>query len=113
MLIAMETLPETTTIHDVLALARTLSPYDRSRVAWLISRAENAPLPERASVDEAIEFYLADACSLGRTAELAGVTRWDVIAYLKARGIPLFAPGEQDAHEMDAQAQQLEREGFL
>lgn len=109
----MEPLTGTTTIYDVLALARTLSPTDRYRLAHLIGRAENTPLPERASVDEAIELYLADACSLGRAAELAGTTRWNVIAHLKERGIPILAPGEQTAHEMDAQAEQLEREGIL
>lgn len=106
-------MPETTTIFEVLALARTLSPADRYRVAHLLGRAESTPLPERAALDEAIELYLADACSLGRAAELAGITRWHIITQLKERGIPVFAPGEQTAHEMDAQAEQLEREGIL
>jgi predicted HTH domain antitoxin len=104
---------ETTTIYAVLALVRTLSPVDYSRSARLISRAENAPLPERAAVDEAIELYLLEACSLGRTAELAGMTRWDIIALLKEHGISVLALGEQSAHEMDVQAEQLEREGIL
>ncbi|MBI1765728.1 MAG: UPF0175 family protein [Acidobacteria bacterium] len=104
---------ETTTIYDVLALARTLTLADRSRLARLFPRAENTPLPERASLDEALELYLADACSLGRAAELSGVTRWKIIAYLKERGIPVLALGEQTAHELDAQAEQLEREGIL
>ena len=109
----METTTETTTIYDVLALARTLSHSDRSRLAKLFSRAEDAPLPECASVDEAIELYLADACSLGRAAELAGVTRWELMTRLQERGIPLLVPGEQTAREMDAQTAQLEREGIL
>ncbi len=103
----------TITIYDVLALARTLSPNDRSRLAKLFNRAENAPLPERATKDEALELYLADACSLGRAAELAGVTRWELMARLKERGIPLLVPGEQTAREMDEQAAQLERDGIL
>jgi predicted nucleic acid-binding protein/predicted HTH domain antitoxin len=110
---AMEPMTETTTIYDVLALVRTLSPADRSRLAKLFSRAENAPLPEHASIDEATELYLADACSLGKAAELAGVTRWNIIARLKERGIPVFAPGEQTAHELDAQAEQLRLEGIV
>lgn len=110
---AMEPMTEITTIYDVLALARTLSPADRSRLAKLFSRTENAPLPEHASLDEATELYLADACSLGKAAELAGVTRWNIIARLKERGIPVFASGEQTAHEMDTQAGQFRLEGIV
>jgi predicted HTH domain antitoxin len=112
-LLAIEPMAETTTIYAVLALVRTLSPVDYLRFARLMNRPENAPLPERTTVDEAIELYLIDACSLGRTAELAGVTRWDMIAFLKEHGIPVLAQGEQSAHEIDAQAAQLEREGIL
>jgi predicted HTH domain antitoxin len=104
---------ETTTIYDVPALARALSRADRSRLANLFSRAEDAPLPERATKDEALELYLADACSLGRAAELAGVTRWELMARLKERGIRLLVPGEQSARKMDAQTTQLECEGIL
>lgn len=110
---AMEPTTETPTVYDVLALVRTLPQADRLRLAKLFSRAEHAPLPEHAPIDEATELYLADACSLGRAAELAGVTRWDIIARLKERGIPVFAPGEQTAHEMDAQAEQFKREGIV
>jgi predicted HTH domain antitoxin len=46
---------------------------------------EEQPLPETASVEEAIALFLADQCSLGRAAELAGVTRWDIQDILKAR----------------------------
>ncbi|MGH9754304.1 MAG: UPF0175 family protein, partial [Blastocatellia bacterium] len=94
---------ETTTIHDVLALARFLSKPDRSRLVELLSREQGEPLPECASIDEAIELYLADACNLGRAAELAGVTRWDIIDRLKERGIPITAAGDESAEEMDAQ----------
>jgi integrase len=33
-------------------------------------------VPEQASLNDALALYLADAWSLGRAAELAGVTRW-------------------------------------
>jgi predicted HTH domain antitoxin len=109
----METTIQTTTIYDVLALARALSISDRHRLAKLFGREQDAPLPERASVDEAIGLYLMDACSLGRAAELAGVTRWDIIRRLKERGIPILVPGDQSAQEMDALAEQPEREGIM
>ena len=79
----------------------------------LLSRLEDAPLPEQATLEEAITLYLADACSLGRAAELASVTRWDIIDQLKERGIPILVYGDQTAEEMDAYAEQLEREGYL
>jgi predicted HTH domain antitoxin len=69
--------------------------------------------PAHATLDEAIALYLADACSLGRAAELAGVTCWDIQDRLKARGIPIVAAGDQSAAEIDTLAEQLEREGIL
>ena len=79
----------------------------------LLSRLEDAPLPEQATLEEAITLYLADACSLGRAAELASVTRWDMIDQLKKRDIPLLVYHTRSAREMDALADELEREGFL
>jgi predicted HTH domain antitoxin len=105
--------PETVTIPDILALTRHLSAADRHWLAELLSRLDDEPLPEQATLEEAIALYLADACSLGRAAELAGVTRWDIIDQLKARGIPLLVYDDGTAEEMDALAEQLAREGFL
>ena len=62
---------ETGTVHTIMALARQLSSADRRWLVDLLSRASDAPLPERATLDEAIALYLLDACSLGRAAELA------------------------------------------
>ncbi len=109
----MNVATESTTIHNVLALVRALSESDRYRLVELLSREQDEPLPERASIDEAIELYLADACSIGRAAELAGVTRWDIIDRLKERGIPIVAAGDELAEEMDALAGELRREGIL
>ncbi|MFZ4657403.1 MAG: UPF0175 family protein [Caldilineaceae bacterium] len=102
---------ETVTLQDVLSLTRFLSEEDRRWLATLLNRLEETPLPEVATVDEAIAFYLADLCSLGRAAELAGVTRWDIIDKLQERNIPILVYGDQTAEEMDAFAEQLEREG--
>jgi predicted HTH domain antitoxin len=65
------------------------------------------------AIDEAIELYLAEACSLGRAAEIAGVTRWDIIDRLKERGIPIIAAGDEMADEMDALAEEIRQEGIL
>jgi predicted HTH domain antitoxin len=109
----MKLSPETVTIPDILALTRHLSASDRQWLAELLGRLDDEPLPEQATLEEAIALYLADACSLGRAAELAGVTRWDIIEHLRERGIPILSPGDGTAEEMDALAEQLAREGFL
>lgn len=104
---------ETVTEHTILALARRL-PADRRRwVAEWLSREHDAPLPEHATLDEAIALYLLDACSLGRAAELAGVTRWEIQDRLRTWSIPIPIPGDQSAQAMDDFAAQLEREGIL
>lgn len=102
-----------TKLQDILVLARTLSPAERDRLVHLLKPEQSAPLPEGISVDEAIELYLADVCGIGRAAELAGVTRWDVMDRLKERGIPLIAPDTESVEEMDAVAEELRREGYL
>ena len=109
----MTTTTETEAVHTILSLARQLSAARRQWVAELLSRESDTPLPEQATLDEAIALYLLDACSLGRAAELAGVTRWDLQDRLKELGISLSIAGEQSAQELDALAEQLEREGVL
>lgn len=109
----MSVATETTTVYDVLALARRLSASDRHWLAELLGRQHDAPLQEHASIGEAIALYLMDACSLGRAAELSGVTRWDIQDRLRELGIPILAPGAQSAQEIDDLAEQLEREGIL
>ena len=109
----MITTTETVTAHTILALARQLSAARRRWVADLLSRDNDAPLPEHATLDEAIALYLLDSCSLGRAAELAGVTRWDIQDRLKEWGIPIPVAGDQSAQEIDELAEQLDREGIL
>lgn len=79
----------------------------------IVSRLEDTPLPETATLDEAIALYLADACSLGRAAELAGVTRWDIINQLKERDIPDSSYHTRSAQEIDDLADELAHEGIL
>lgn len=109
----MTEITETTTVYTILALAGQLSMDDRRHVAALLSRENDAPLPDHATVEEAIALYLLNACSLGRAAELAGVTRWDIQDRLKELGISVPVAGNQSAQEIDELAEQLEREGLL
>jgi len=104
---------ETTTVYTILALAGQLSMDGRRQIADLLSREHDAPLPDHATVEEAIALYLLNACSVGRAAELAGVTRWDIQDRLKALGISIPVAGNQSAQEIDEFAEQLAREGLL
>ena len=100
-------------LQNILMLTNQLTVEERERFKKLLNCDENAPLPESATIDEAIELYLAEACGLGRAAKLAGVTRWDLIDRLKERGLSLYVVGDRTAAEMDAVAEDLKREGML
>lgn len=62
---------------------------------------DDEPLPESATLDEAIELYLADKCSLGRASQLAGVTRWHIMDQLHERGIPTNGNHELTEDEIE------------
>ena len=106
---------ESITPQKILELAQTLSPADLRWLQEQLSQLlqEDEPLPEHATLDEAIELFLADKCSLGRAAELAGVTRWDIQDILKERGIPIMIYSSKTVEEMDQLAEELEQEGLL
>ncbi|MEZ4865957.1 MAG: UPF0175 family protein [Caldilineaceae bacterium] len=106
---------DTLTPENVLELAQKLSATD---LRWLQEQIEHlleeeAPLPEQATLEEAIALFLADQCSLGRAAELAGVTRWDIQDILKERGIPVMVYSGRTVEEMDQLADELAQEGLL
>ncbi|MGB0386302.1 MAG: UPF0175 family protein [Ardenticatenaceae bacterium] len=65
-------------------------------------------LPESATLDEAIELYLADKCSLGRAAELAGVTRWHLQDMLYERGTPASLGSDLTLSEIDDMVDMVE-----
>lgn len=100
------------TPEKLLELAQSFSPADQR---WLCEQLdqllaeEAAPLPEQTMLEEAIELFLAAQCSLGRAAELAGVTRWDIIDVLKERGLPIhMGDTDLDPAEMERQIERLE-----
>ena len=105
---------ETVTPQKVLELAQTLSVDDFN---WLLEQlqclAADAPLPQSTSLAEAVMLFMADRCSLGRAAELAGVTRWEIIDALAERGIPIHQDAEMTPAEMETQFEQLEAMGLL
>src|SRR5437867_13244437 len=78
----------TITPQQVLDLARRLAPEQRR---WLVTTIQTEladDLPEQATIDQAIDLYLADQCSLGRAAELAGITQWALKRIVAERGTP-------------------------
>ena len=105
---------ETITRQKLLELAKALSPTD---LHWLADQLhqllDEEPLPERASLDEAIKLYLADKCSLGRAAELAGVTPSHIQDILYERNLFLEVYGHHSRAEIEALNEKLEREGVL
>ena len=110
---ATSTATVTATVQDALAIARLLPDADRQRLVDLLTLDEDAPLPDHATIDEAIELFLADACGLSRAAALAGVTRWDLLDRLRERDITIPIVSHRTAKEMDALTGELRREGIL
>lgn len=94
--------------QKVLELALTLPPTEQKWLAEQFSQFVYDELPESATVDEAIELYLADKCSLGRAAELAGVTRWDMMDILYERGIPTNGGHELTLEEYETMFEMME-----
>jgi predicted HTH domain antitoxin len=111
---------ERITPQTVFEMAQHLSPADlrwlREQLDQLLAQTPLSEelLPEQATLEEAIALFLADTCSLGRAAELAGVTRWDLQDELKARGIPIYGGDpNMTLPEMEAQIERFEAMGLL
>jgi predicted HTH domain antitoxin len=101
------------TVQQILELAQSLSPIDQRVLVERLNRQIDDSLPEKATVEEAIALYQADKCSLGRAAELVSISRWEFIAMLKKRNIPVIVETDLTAAEMDAIEKELEHEGVL
>jgi predicted HTH domain antitoxin len=100
--------------EQLLKLACLLSPGD---LCWLVTQLnrvlDEAPWPDHVTLDEAIAFFLAGRCSLGRAAELADVTRWDIIDLLQARSLTYYVDGEITLAQQNELFEQLEIQGYL
>lgn len=100
-------------VQKIVELVSDLSWNDQRVLLDLLNRQIGERLPEKATVDEAISLYLADKCSLARAAELANLSRWELIDILKSRDIPIIIESEFTATEMNEIEKNLEREGLL
>lgn len=103
----------TITPEQVLDLARRLAPAEQRWLALHLQEHLATTLPAHATLDEAVDLYLADACSLARAADLAGVTRWDLLDRLQARGAMQLPSEDRSADELDDLAERLEQQGLL
>jgi predicted HTH domain antitoxin len=104
----------TVNAQDVLDLILFLTPADRHWLTEQLQRLDAAkPLPQQATLEEAIQLYLADSCSLAKAADLAGITRWELqdILYERGTSVEIYCP--DSAEEMDVIAAEMEREGLL
>lgn len=66
-----------------------------------VSRAMRIPLPElksRLQLELAISLYQQSILSLGKAAELAGLTRWELNDILARRGVPMHY-GDKELNE--------------
>jgi predicted HTH domain antitoxin len=108
---------ETLNAHELLDLVQFLTPADQLWLAEQLNRLTQSnqvkPLPQQATLDEAIQLYLADSCSLAKAADLAGITRWELQDILYERGTPVEIYGDLSAEEMDNLTDQLESQGYL
>jgi len=108
---------ETLNVHELLDLVQLLTPSDQLWLAEQLNRLTQSdqvkPLPQQATLDEAIQLYLADSCSLAKAADLTGITRWELQDILYARGTPVEIYGDLSAEEMDKLTDQLESQGYL
>ncbi len=108
---------DTLKVEEVLDLAQFLTPADLRWLAEQLNHLTNGnghkPLPKQTTIEEAIQFYLDDRCSLAKAADLAKITRWELMDIMYERGTPVEIYGHRTADEIDALAEELEREGVL
>ena len=99
------------TLQDAVKVTEELSLADQLRlIATLSDRLsreveETLPLPpvevpDQEALEQAIALYQQEEISLGRAAEMAGITRWELMRLLKARGTPVTVQ-VLPAEEMD------------
>jgi predicted HTH domain antitoxin len=100
-------------LPHLLTLVRQLPAAQQSLFALALQYHPDMILPTTASLDEAMALVLADICSLSRAAELANVTRWDLLDALNAHGVALVIDSHFTVDEMDDLADRLEQRGLL
>jgi predicted HTH domain antitoxin len=88
------------TLQDAIEVTEELSPVDQLRLIAALSdrlsrEVEETPplspveVPDQEALEQAIALYQQGETSLGRAAEMAGITRWELMRLLKTRGTPV------------------------
>ncbi len=108
---------DTLKVEEVLDLAQFLTLADLRWLTEQLNHLTNGnghkPLPKQTTIEEAIQFYLDDRCSLAKAADLAKITRWELMDIMYERGTPVEIYCPDSVEEMDARMEEMEREGLL
>jgi predicted HTH domain antitoxin len=90
----------TVTLQDAIEITAELSPTDQLRLiaaltdrlgrelSWSSISSQQEILSTEA-LDRAITLYRQDAVTLARAAEIAGITRWELMGVLETHGTPV------------------------
>ncbi|GEM_PF-1085953 len=105
---------ETITPQFLLELAQACSTTE---INWLVNQLtklrDQKTVPQSLTLEAAIAGFLADQYSLGKAAELAGVTRWELQEELANRQMTIEIYTNKTVAQMEALEDTLERQGLL
>lgn len=88
------------TLQDAIEITEELSLADQLRLIATLSNRLSQEVEEtfsaypvealdKEALEQAITLYQREEISLGRAAKMAGITRWELMRLLKARGTPV------------------------
>ena len=104
----------TTERGQLLELAQILTPADRQWLIEQLSRLNEAEqLSETITLDEAIQRYIANECNSEEAAQLAEVTREQLLETVSERDLFLARYGQHSRAEIEHLNTKLEQAGIL
>ncbi|MDM8530735.1 UPF0175 family protein [Anaerolineales bacterium HSG25] len=104
----------TTEREQLLELAQILTPADRQWLIEQLSRLNEAEQPSATiTLDEAIQRYIANECNSEEAAQLAEVTREQLLETVSERDLFLARYGQHSRAEIEHLNTKLEQAGIL
>ncbi|MDM8527743.1 UPF0175 family protein [Anaerolineales bacterium HSG24] len=104
----------TTEREQLLELAQILTSADRQWLIEQLSRLNEAEQPsETITLDEAIQRYIANECNSEEAAQLAEVTREQLLETVSERDLFLARYGQHSRAEIERLNTKLEQAGIL